>query len=266
MSKSEINLRLCVAGDKTLIVNFKKCLESYKKQFKIKELLIYTTDNLLQQIKSFAPEAIIIDVDVFYDDYYKKLPKSVKEVLDYSKEHNYCHENPTDKTKKLFYERIRFIMDHYLIAGREQFILSDIDIVILDNIKPIINWIDSDYVLYNADYYNDPRTNNPKMFKKFGGRDFFNKIPQFNTGWLCVPKGFKTNIETICEYMKQEITSYVSEQTAINVYLIKNKFKAKILPRDLMVTDCLDISNKTLIHYGPYELSLKTINKWVVEQ
>ena len=146
-------------------------------------------------------------------------------------------------------------MDYYLIAGTKRFILSDIDIKILKNIKPILDWLESDYLLYNADYFDEPSVNNPEIFKFFG-KDFFEELPLFNCGWMCIPKGITIDMEEACEIVKQDIGSYVSEQIGIAVVLIRNKVKTKLLPRELMVTKKWQFGkkNKTLAHFFPYGL------------
>ena len=251
----KINLRLCVAGVEALLPKFKACLKSYQQFFEIDELVVYTTANLYKDVKKIAPFAKIYEVNEFYKKNYAKFPESVKEILAYSNENNFCHELPENKEKKLFYERIRFVMDYYLIAGTKPFILSDIDIKILKNIKPILDWLESDYLLYNADYFDEPSVNNPEIFKFFG-KDFFEKLPLFNCGWMCIPKGITIDMEEVCEIVKQDIGSYVAEQIGIAVVLIRNKVKTKLLPRELMVTKKWQFGkkNKTLAHFFPYGL------------
>jgi len=111
------------------------------KYFEIEELLIYTTENLYEGIKKIAPFGKIYDIEKFYEKNYNKFPQSVKEVLDYSREHNYHHQIPENKEKKLFYERIRGVMDYYLTDGTKPFIFSDIDVFVMDNVKQIVDWI-----------------------------------------------------------------------------------------------------------------------------
>ena len=259
--KPKINLRLCVAGEESLLPLFENCLISYLKFFEIEKLLIYTTENFYERVKKIAPFGKIYDIDKFYEEYYDKFSESVKEVLDYAKEHNYHHETPENKKKKLFYERILHVMDYYLI--KDSFILSDIDIEIFDNIKPILDWINSDYILYNSDYLDNYYDHNPKIVESVGGVDFFKPIPKFNFGWVCIPKSIKLNIDKIYEIVKQDINHWCSVQTAVPIEIIKNKIKTKILPRELMVTKDTkksEMKNKTLAHFDPYGLLWRNIN------
>ena len=148
-------------------------------------------------------------------------------------------------------------MDYYLI--KDSFILSDIDIEILENIKPILDWINSDYILYNADYRDDYYNHNPKIVKNVGGAGFFKPLPQFNFGWVCIPKSIHLNIDEIYKIVKQDISSWCSVQTTAAIEIIKNKIKTKILPRELMVTKDGEIENKTLAHFAPYGLKRKYV-------
>ena len=255
-TKPKINLRLCVAGEESLLPLFENCLISYLKFFEIEKLLVYTTSNLQEKIENFIVgldlptinDAEIHDIDKFYEKNYDKFPQSVKEVLDYSKNVKF------KKIHNMFYMRIRLVMDYYLV--NKPFILSDLDIEIFDNIKPILDWIDSDYILYNADYLNDYYSHNQGIVKNVGA-DFFKPIPQFNPGWMCVPKGIKINIEEVYKIMKQDMDSGPVEMTAMAIVLIRDKIKTKILPRELMVTKQTkksELENKTLAHFGPYGL------------
>ena len=255
--KPKINLRLEIAGEESLLPLFENCLISYLKFFEIEKLLIYTTSNLREEVKKIAPFGKTYDIDKFYEENYDKFSESVKEVLDYAKKHNYHPIIPQDKERKLFYERMMHLMDYYLI--KDSFILSDIDIEILENIKPILDWINSDYILYNADYRDDYYNHNPKIVKNVGGAGFFKSLPQFNFGWVCIPKSIHLNIDEIYKIVKQDISSWCSVQTTAAIEIIKNKIKTKILPRELMVTKDGEIENKTLAHFAPYGLKRKYV-------
>ncbi len=252
--KPRINLRLCVGGKESLLPSFENCLISYLKFFEIGKLLIYTTSNLQQEVENFVVgldlptihDVEIRDIGKFYEEYYDKFPKSIKEVLDYSKGRDWYGRN-------LFYMRIRHVMDYYLV--KDSFILSDNDIEIFNNIKPIVDWINSDYILYNADYLDNYYTHHPKIVKSVGGADFFKPLPEFNCGWMCLPKGIKINIEEVFKIIKRDINHGIVEMVAIAIVLIKDKIKTKILPRELMVTldtKKSEMENKTLAHDGPY--------------
>jgi len=250
--KAKINLRLCIAGSEDLLPEFEACLNSYLKFFDIGELLIYTTDNLFSKVDKIttgkADETSIYDVDKFYAEYFDKFPQSVKIVLEYSKGKKFkaAHNG-------MFYLRIRIVMDNYLIAGRKPFILSDFDIRIHKNIKPIIDWIGSDYILYNADFLDDYYSHSKKIRYSFGDK-FFEQLPKFNPGWMCIPEGIIIDIEKVFNVLSQDIDNCPAEMAAIAVTIIKNKIKTKLLPRELMVTRKSGVEGKTLAHFGPYGL------------
>ncbi len=258
--KQKINLRLCVAGEESLIPMFEKCLKSYLKYFEIEELLIYTTKNLYEEVKKIVPFGKIYDADKFYEENYNKFPQDVKEVLDYAKEYNYHYQMPKNKEKKLFYERIRGVMDYYLTDGTKPFIFSDIDIFVMENIKPIVDWINSDYILYNPSFLEHNYLMCPKLVKFAGGEDFFKPLPNLNLGWVCIPKGIHLDIQKICEIMNQDPSTWCSSQIATIIVMIKNKFKTKGLPKSLMVTKENELKNKTLAHTAPYGLNWRKIN------
>jgi len=250
--KPKINLRLCVAGNPTLLTQFKNCLNSYLKFYEIGELVIYTTKNLFKEVIDIihgqAEEVSIYDIDQFYKENKDQFSQEVKVVIDYSK---------TKKFKKyhsMFYLRMRHVMDYYLIAGRKPFILSDIDIIMFSNTQPIVDWLNSDYILYSADLY-DNYYHHSSRIKNSVGEDFFKALPQFNDGWMCMPKGMKIDINDVFHTMTQDMDSCPGEMAAIAIWLIKNKIKTKLLPKELMVTNLKeDKANKTLVHLGPYAL------------
>jgi len=262
--KPKINLRLCIAGEESLIPMFEKCLKSYIKYFKIGELLIYTTENLFNEVQGFSVgKANIIsihDADKFYEENYNKFSQSVKEVLDYAKEYNYHYQMPKNKEKKLFYERIRGVMDYYLTDGTKPFIFSDIDIFVMENVKPIIDWINSDYFLYNPSFLEHNYRMCPKLVKFAGGTDFFKPLPNLNLGWVCMPTGIHFDIQEIYKIMNQDPSTWCSSQIATIIVMIKNKFKTKGLLKSLMVTKENELKNKTLAHTAPYGLNWRKIN------
>jgi len=253
--KSKINLRLCVAGKETLIPQFSNCLDSYLEYFKIGKLFIYMTDNLREEIsaitKGKADEILTYDADDFYKEYYEKFSESVKEILDYSKDKSFKGEH------SVFYLRIRLVMDYYLI--KESTILSDLDIRICRNIQPILDWIDSDYILYNADLREDYYQHSPEIMNSVGA-DFFTPIPYFNCGWMCVPKGIRIDINEVFEILKMDKDCCPAEMEAMAISLIKNNIKTKLLPKELMVCKN-DNENKALAHLGPYGLNENLISK-----
>jgi hypothetical protein len=246
--KPKINLRLCIAGSESLLPDFEACLNSYLKFFDIGELLIYTTENLFSKVDEIttgkANETTIYDINKFYSEYYDKFPQSVKTVLDYSKDKKFKN------IHSMFYLRMRIVMDYYLV--KKPFILSDIDIRIYENVQPIIDWIGSDYILYNADYVDDYYYHSEKIRYSFGN-EFFNLLPQFNDGWMCVP-GFCIDIEKVFDILLQDMDNCPAEMAAIAAIIIKSKIKTKLLPRELMVTKESGIEGKTLSHLGPYGL------------
>lgn len=256
--KPKINLRLCIAGTETLIPLFKECLKSYLRYLEIDELLIYTTKNLIDEVDEIisgkADEITIFDIDEFYTKHYNRFSKNVKDVLDYAKYKNY------KKDLSLFYLRMRWIMDYYIINGEKPFIFSDIDVIMFENIKPIVDWIGSDYLLYNASPDDLPKYN--QIIVEKVGKDFFKKIPKFNYGWMCIPKGIVINIDEVCKYLKYEIGSGIGEETAASIVLAKNNIRTKVLPRDLMIVGDLNFKNKTLCHLGPYGLNLDILREW----
>jgi len=169
--KQKINLRLCIAGSENLLPLFKRCLKSYLKHFEIGDLLIYTSENLFNEVDNItsgkANEIKIYDVDKFYEENQFKFSKNVNDVLNSAKDIDF------KVGQSLFYVRMRLIMDYYLINREKPFIISDIDVIILDNIKPILDWIGSNYILYNASP-NDFARLNQIITEKVGGKDFFN--------------------------------------------------------------------------------------------
>ncbi len=255
--KPKINLRLCVAGDIFYLEQFEKCLKSYLLYYEIGELLIYTTSNLSKKVEEIVrsmpyrkPEIVsICDINKFYKDNKDKFSQDVATVLDYSKDKKF------KKYYSMFYLRMRLVMDYYLIGGRKPFILSDTDIIMFPNTEPIIKWLDSDYILYNADYYETYYHHSAKIMNSVG-EEFFKELPQFNNGWMCMPKGIKININEVFHAMTQDMDSGPGEMAAIAISLIRNKVKTKLLPRELMLTKSLkeDKANKTLAHLGPYGL------------
>ena len=259
--KSKINLRLCIAGSETLLPLFKECLKSYLKYFEIGELFIYTSDNLISEVdeitKGKADEVTIFDIDEFYEANHSKFSDNINDVLNSAKNKEF------KEGLSFFYLRMRLIMDYYLINGKKPFIVSDIDIIILDNIKPIVDWIGSDYLLYNASP-NDFARYNQIITEKVGGKDFFKKVPQFNCGWMCIPKGVVIDINKACKYMKYEIETPLAEETAIWVVLTKDNIKTKLLSRDLMMIGEPNLKNRTLCHFQPYGISLETLKEWGV--
>jgi len=254
--KQKINLRLEVAGSESLLPLFDNCLKSYLKYFDIGELLIYTTDNLIDQVykitSGIADKILIYDVEKYYVKNKDKFPKVVNGVLDYSKDKYWVN----DKERKMIYLYMMYVMDYYLIDNKS-FICSDIDVRILNYTKPIVDWINSDYILYNADFLDDYYAHNPKIVEKFGGETFFELLPKFNCGFICIPKGIKINVEELFKIVKYDCGDWCAIQTAMAVSIIKNKIKTKLLPRELMVTKDEEIENKTLAHQSPYGLLRK---------
>ncbi len=254
--KPKINLRLEIAGEESLLPLFKNCLKSYLRYFEIEELLIYTTHNLFDEVNKItawtANKVVICDVDNFYEENKNIFPKVVNEVLEFSKDKHWIN----DTQRNMFYHYMMYVMDYYLIDGKS-FILSDIDVRILDYIKPIVDCMNSDYILYNADFLDDYYAHNPIIVEKFGGETFFESLPKFNSGWMCMPKGIKINIEDLFKIVKYECGDWCAIQTAIAVMIIKNKIKTKLLPRELMVTKDEETKNKTLAHQSPYGLKRK---------
>jgi len=247
----QINLRLCVAGSESLIPQFQACLNSYRIFFKIGELVIYTTENLFPKVDAIttgkADKVTICDVDKFYKSCFDKFPQPVKDVLEYSKNKGF------KDVHSMFYLRMRLVMDYYFIDGKKPFILSDIDAFPVGDIQPILDWLNSDYVLYNADFIDNYYSHCPNITKIFG-EDYFKAIPQFNNGWMCIPKGFKMNIKEVFEIMRKDIDQGPVEMAAIAISFIRNDVKTKLLPREMMVTKKDEIKGKILAHLGPYGL------------
>lgn len=251
--KPKINLRLCVAGAEELIPKFEKCLNSYLKYFDIGELLVYTTNNLLNKVAEIttgkADKISIYYVDSFYEQL--NISQNIRTILDYSKGKKF------KANDSMFYLRMRIVMDYYLAVGKP-FILSDIDIEIHENIQPIVDWIETSnspegYILYAADYYDDYYQHS-KIIRYSFGDEFFEQLPKFNNGWMCVPKGVTIDIEQAFDVLSMDMNNCPAEMAAIAVAIIKNKIKTKLLPRELMVTDPRDYQGKTLAHLGPYGL------------
>ncbi len=252
--KPKINLRLCVAGNPSLLTQFKKCLDSYLEFYEIDELLIYTTSDIFTEVQVFtegkANMRSIQDIDKFYKEHKETFSQDVAVVLDYSRDKKF------KKHLSMFYLRMRLVMDYYLIGGRKPFILSDIDVIMFPNTEPIREWLKSDYVLYNADFY-DNYYHHSKTIMNSVGEDFFKPLPQFNNGWMCVPKDLKININKVFLSLIQDMDSCPGEMSAMAIWLINNKIKTKLLPRNSMITKSLqteDKADKTLAHLGPYAL------------
>jgi len=116
------------------------------------------------------------------------------------------------------------------------------------------------YILYSPDFRGDYYNHNPEIVKGMGGEDFFNPLPNFNCGWVCIPKGIHLDIKEIYEIAKHDVSNWCAIQTASAVMIIKNKFKTKMVPKNLMVTKENDLKNKTLVHTAPYGLDWRNIN------
>jgi len=251
--KPKINLRLCIAGSELLLKHFEECLDSYLKYFQIEKLLIYITDNLSNEVKYILEDRMenieditIYDIYKFYDEYKNKFSKDVKDVLDHSRKIRF------KKKHSMFYLRIRLVMDYYLAEG--PIILSDIDIRIHENIKPIVDWIDSDYILYNADPMEDSYLHTPIIRDFVGGNDFFKPIPHFNDGWMCIPKDIKIDVNEVFDLLKLDKDSGPAEMACVAAFFIRHNIKTKLLPIKMMVDRGESQKNKTMSHLGPYGL------------
>ncbi|HEC65041.1 MAG TPA: hypothetical protein ENI23_07100 [bacterium] len=251
--KSKINLRLCVAGSESLLKYFEECLDSYLEHFQIEKLLVYTTDNLSRSVDYILEDRMeniddiaVYDVDKFYKEYKDKFSKNVIEVLEHSRNIRF------KKRHSSFYLRMRLVMDSYLAKG--PIILSDIDIRIHDNIEPIVDWVDSDYVLYNSDPMEESYLHTPVIINKVGGGDFFKPIPWFNDGWMCFPKGVMMDVDEIFSLLKLDMGNCPAEMACIAAFLIRHDIKTKLLPMKMMVQIGESQDGKTLSHLGPYGL------------
>ena len=251
--KPKISLRLCVAGSDLLLKHFEECLDSYLEHFHIDNLLIYTTDNLSKSVNYILEDRMdgvdditIYDVDKFYDEYKNKFSKNVKEVLEHSRSIRF------KKKHSSFYLRMRLVMDSYL--ARSPIILSDIDIRIHDNIEPILEWVGSDYILYNADPMKESYLHTPVIMKHVGGKDFFESIPYFNDGWVCLPKGVKLDADEIFNMLKLDIDNCPAEMACVATFFVNHDIKTKLLPIKMMVQIGESKDGKTLSHLGPYGL------------
>ena len=244
----KINLRLCVAGPNQRLEQFKKCLESYKKHFEINKLIIYTTDNLRDSVKQYVPSATIISINQFTQAT-SRFSKTIQEVLDFSR-NLYCGGDPM---RNFFYEHIRWLMDYYYIND-EPVILSDTDILIGDKIKIIEDWIDSpNYLLYASNNCDGYFYDNAEILKKEDiSIKIFDKIPYFNCGFMCIPANFKMDMEQIFKMISYNPESWVSEQTAIAIFIIRNGRKTKIIPIKKLAKFEGELKDKTLLHGGPF--------------
>ena len=213
-------------------------------------MLVYTTNNLIDEVRKIAPEASIIDIDNFYKRHYAKLDKVSSDVLKCS----YNLYPKGDPMRNCFYERIRWLMDFCLLT-KEPWILSDIDILIGNKTKIIEDWINTpNYLLYASDneemYYIDNA--NMISFEDFDSKLFREKLPYFNAGFMCTPAGFELDPDEIFSMIAHNIDSWVAEQTAIAIMVIRKGIKTKMIPLKKMARFKEEIKDKTLLHGGPF--------------